>query len=185
MAFDQYPAPAPTPEPKKKMSLKKKLIIGGAGAFVAIGAASAIANPPAPTPGAADKPVVETTEAPAPETAAPEPPKETTPAPEPTTEAPAPEPSDPPVVVDPAPPAPEVNEEELYLEMVRAMSPELYGASDADLLDLAYGSCDVLRNGGTFEDLGYLVVSQPEPAQPALINAIGVGVGVLCPEENQ
>ena len=90
--------------------------------------------------------------------------------PETETETPTPEPE------------PETdNIEDIYLQDVRANVPEVAGADDQTLLNIAYGNCDLFAAGATFEEVAQ--VGLDEGVSPTSVGyIIGAGTEAFCPE---
>jgi len=100
----------------------------------------------------------------------------TRPAPEDSYVAPAPEPEQP-VVTD----------EDLYLMALRSHNNYIIdGASDAELIELGYNTCEVLAEGYTFEDIAYAIVMDSPDESDAYYEFAGLLVGTasstLCPQ---
>jgi hypothetical protein len=86
-------------------------------------------------------------------------------------------------------PAPKYNSqsraESLYIDAVHEYYPKTRYASDADLLELGYGACEIFDAGVTAEEYAYIIVkefSNDADARELAATVAGAAIATLCTE---
>jgi hypothetical protein len=77
---------------------------------------------------------------------------------------------------------PEPSIDQTLVDLVRKEYPELYGVTDAQIIELGKTACDAFDAGASAEDIIMAIPDTDPQTRLALAYVVGAGVGAYCPE---